>query len=644
MALVVVCHFWPAALPGGYVGVDVFFVISGFLITSGLLRELERDSRVSLSGFWARRARRILPAGLFVLAACAVATVAIVPATSWPQFLSEIRASALYVENWHLAASSVDYFAASDGPSPVRHYWSLSVEEQFYLAWPLVFVALGRRRRTLVAALAILALASCAYSIAFTAADPVRAYFVTPTRVWELAAGGLLACVPAARSATAGAVASWLGLAAISVAAWSYDASTPFPGLAAVLPVAGALAVIWAGTPTSFLRSVALQRLGDISYPVYLWHWPLLVFAPFATGLPVDTLTTLVVLMLTLLAAWLTKLLIEDPIRSSPVRPRWTFACAGAATLAVLGVATSGSVRLQHDLHAAEVATHRLLASQPDCFAAAARDPERPCENPKLRRSVVPSPIEAHKQRNAPCPPLERRGLLYVCGFGVDPARASTTVALIGDSHAAHWRAAIDRVARERGWAGVSISHTGCPLSKATKNLPQPRRSQCVEWNRQVLHWLARHREVTTVFLGQISGGAGVIAPGRDQLAAQRDGYVRAWRALPASVTRTIVLRDTPKMRGDTDTCVQRELDRRRRADLQCRVPRRSALSEDSAAVAAKRLRSPRVSVVDLTRFFCDRSSCPPVIGGALVYKDQNHMTETWTRSLAPYVSRAIGE
>jgi peptidoglycan/LPS O-acetylase OafA/YrhL len=171
VALVVVCHFWPAALPGGYVGVDVFFVSSGLLTTSGLLRELERDSRVSLSGFWARRARRILPAGLFVLAACAVATVAIVPATSWPQFLSEIRASALYVENWHLAASSVDYFAASDGPSPVRHYWSLSVEEQFYLAWPLVFVALGRRRRTLVAALAILALASCAYSIAFTAAE-----------------------------------------------------------------------------------------------------------------------------------------------------------------------------------------------------------------------------------------------------------------------------------------------------------------------------------------------------------------------------------------------------------------------------------------------------------------------------------------
>jgi peptidoglycan/LPS O-acetylase OafA/YrhL len=648
VALVVVCHLWPEALPGGYVGVDVFFVISGFLITSQLLREVERSGRVSLAAFWGRRARRILPAGLTVLLACALATVAIVPETLWTQFLGEIRASALYVENFKLAASAVDYFAATDGPSPVQHYWSLSVEEQFYLVWPVALGAaavLGGRRRVLAGVMAAIAAASLVYSVAATTHDPVPAYFVTPTRMWELAAGGLLACAPAAAGRGRARAASWLGLAAIAAAAGFYSARTPFPGIAAALPVAGALAVIWAGAPTALLRAAPLRRLGDLSYSVYLWHWPLLVLAPFATGHPVDAITTLMVLMLTLLAAWLTKLLIEDPVRSGRLiaqRARWTFACAGVSTLALLGVTASGAAHLQHDLRASARASHQLLASHPACFAAAARDPQNPCRNPRLRLSVVPSPLEAHKQRNAPCPPLEQTGLLYVCGFGTPPARASTTIALVGDSHAAHWRAAIDRVARERHWAGVSISHTGCPLSKATKNLPEPRRTQCVRWNRQVLRWFARHPEVTTVFVSAISGGAGVIAPGRNQLAAQRDGYVRAWRALPPSVRHIIVLHDTPKVLGDTDSCVQRALEGHRRADLACRVPRRTALSEDSAATAARRLRSPRVSVIDLTPFFCDRTSCPPVIGGALVYKDQNHMTETYAASLAPYIGRAV--
>jgi peptidoglycan/LPS O-acetylase OafA/YrhL len=648
VALVVVGHYWTAALPGGYVGVDVFFVISGFLITSQILREIERSERVSLSGFWARRARRILPAGLSVLLACALATVAFVPETAWPQFLSEIRASALYVENWRLASAAVDYFAATDGPSPVRHYWSLSVEEQFYVTWPLLLGAatvLGARRRALAGVMACVVAASLAYSIADTTADPVRAYFVTPTRMWELAAGGLLACVPSATGARRARAASWLGLAAIAVAAWRFGASTPFPGIAAALPVAGALAVIWAGVPTVLLRAAPLRRLGDISYSVYLWHWPLLVLAPFATGRPVDTITTLTVLMLTLLAAWLTKLLIEDPIRSGRLvarRSRWTFACAGVSTLAVLSVIASGESHLRQDLRASARASQQLLASRPSCFAAAAHDPARRCENPKLRFSVVPSPIEAHKQRNAPCPVIERTGLVSVCSFGAAPARAATTVALVGDSHASHWRAALDRVARERGWAGVSLTRTGCPLSKATKNLPEPQRAQCVQWNRQVLRWFARHPEVTTVFVSQISGGTGVVAPGRDQLAAQREGYLRAWKSLPSTVAHLVVLHDTPKVLGDTDTCVQRALEAHRRAGPACSVPRRAALREDSAATAAKRLRSPRVSVVDLTRFFCDRSSCPPVIGGALVYKDQNHMTETFSRSLAPYLDAAV--
>jgi peptidoglycan/LPS O-acetylase OafA/YrhL len=653
VAVVVVCHLWPSVLPGGFVGVDVFFAISGFLITSHLVREIERTGRISLAAFWARRARRLLPAALTVLLACALATLAIVPETHWPQFLAEVRASAAYVQNWQLASSAVDYFAAADGPSPVQHYWSLSAEEQFYLVWPVLlsavaFVAPRRlRRRALGGLMWALAAASLAYSIQRTAADPAAAYFVTPTRGWEFAAGGLLALLgpsydrrPALRS-----VASWLGLAAIALAAALYSAATPFPGVAAALPVAGALAVIWAGRPV--LTLAPLRFLGDISYSLYLWHWPLLVLATFATGHAVNTTTTLTVLMLSILAAWLTKLFIEDPVRTGPLltlrRARWTFATVGAGTALVLAVSASGSVRLQEQVRQAERVSQHLLATQPACFGAAARDPEqRQCTNPKLRLAVVPSPIEAHKQHNAPCPLIERNGRLYVCGFGTPRAKATATVALVGDSHAAHWRAAMEVVARAEHWTGVSISHTGCPLSKATKNLAEPARAQCVQWNRQVLQWFVRHPEVSTVFVSEISGGAGVIAPGKNQLAAQRAGYVAAWRALPPSVKRIVVLHDTPKALGDTDTCVQQAIARHRRAGLACALPRRGALQQDSAATAAARLRSKRVGVVDLTRFFCDRSRCYPVIGGALVYRDQNHMTETFATSLGPYLLQAV--
>jgi len=282
------------AQPGGFAGVDVFFAISGFLITSLLLREAERDGRVSLSGFWARRARRILPAALLTILAGAIATIVLVPLTQWQQFLGEMRASTAYVQNWQLAGDAVDYLASANAPSPVQHYWSLSIEEQFYLVWPvLIAVALvatrGRqaapRRRLVALVLATATALSLLYSMLDTAADPAAAYFVTPTRAWELGAGALLALAgPFGRSPTfARAVLSWLGLAAIVVAALTYSGATPFPGYAALLPVLGALAVIRAGAPawrlapTRLMAFAPVQRLGDISYSVYLCHWPLII-------------------------------------------------------------------------------------------------------------------------------------------------------------------------------------------------------------------------------------------------------------------------------------------------------------------------------------------------------------------------------
>jgi peptidoglycan/LPS O-acetylase OafA/YrhL len=636
--LVLVYHLWPAAVPGGFVGVDVFFAISGFLITAHLVREGERTGRVALVAFWARRARRLLPAALVVLAACAVATAALVPLSSWPQFLGDIRASALYVQNWHLAGEAVDYLAAAQPPSAVQHYWSLSAEEQFYAAWPLLVGAglLVGRRRPVALVLGAVTAASLAWSVHQTAADPAAAYFATPVRAWEFGVGGLLALAPAlAWRPALRTLLCWAGLAAIVVAAFAYSDATPFPGAAALLPVLGAIAVMAARAPARPLCAAPVQAVGDVSYAVYLWHWPLIVFAPFVLGQPAGDGEKAAILGLTLVLAGLTKVLVEDPVRRTPLlaghRPRWTFAAAASGMAAVLALSAGGTTHLELETRKAEARTRATLAAPPPCFGAAALDPRRLCRNASLRRTVVPTPVEARRYRNSPCERVER----LACAFGAPRAGARAHVALLGDSHASHWRAALDVVARRRGWHGLSVTRTSCQFSTIRQRLPEPAHSGCVRWRAAVPRWFARHPEVRTVFVSQISG--------RDGFRAQVAGYAAAWRSLPRTVERIVVLRDTPKVRSETAGCVQAAIEARRDAGLKCAVPRAEALAPDPVAVAARRGGGGRqAAVADLTRFLCGRRLCRPVIGGALVFKDRDHLTLIYAETLGPYLDRAL--
>jgi peptidoglycan/LPS O-acetylase OafA/YrhL len=660
--LVVLFHLWPNVVPGGFVGVDVFFAISGFLITGALLREVERRDAIWLTAFWARRARRLLPAALLVVLACAVATVAVVPLTSWGAFFAELRASTAYVQNWHLSAAAVDYFAADDAPSPVRHFWSLSAEEQFYLVWPLVIVAglaVSRRRpglpvrRAVAIALVSVTVLSLLWSTYRTIADPAAAYFATPTRAWEFGAGGVLALLPAVAAGPASrAVLSWVGLGAIALAAFAFTEQTAFPGWAALLPVGGALAVMRAGTParawapTPVLRLAPVQRIGDLSYSIYLWHWPLLVLAPFALGQAVGDVAAAAILAATIGAAWLTKRFVEDPVRAAPALlrrpPRLTLAVATLATLAVVGVTVAGSAyvdaRIARDAHD----TAKLLEHAPRCFGAASRDPARPCVNPALRAMVVPTPVEATTLANAPCRVIERDERLRVCAFGAEPVHARATVAVLGDSHASHWRPALDVVARARRWRGLSITRTGCPFSLATPDADEPVRSHCAQWNRQVLAWFGRHPEVRSVLVAAHAGGDVAVRRGQDVFAAKQRGYADAWGALPRSVGRLVVLRDTPKMPAAALACVQDAVDHHRPTASACAVPRRRSLQPDPQVAAATALGSPRVRVIDLTAQLCDARWCFPVVGGALAFKDADHLTPVFAATLGPVLARAV--
>jgi len=280
-------------------------------------------------------------------------------------------------------------------------------------------------------------------------------------------------------------------------------------------------------------------------------------------------------------------------------------------------------------------------SSPPRCFGAAARDAAHPCHNAALRTAVVPTPHAALRLPNAPCD-FVRAGVPFVCAFGAPADRASRTVALLGDSHAVHWRAALGPVADAVGWHGVSLSRDGCPFSSARPVLPARLMPSCLRWRAAVPAWLRRHPEIDTLFVSAHPAHV-VTARGRSPLATAVAGYIGAWRRLPRSIRTVVVIRDTPIDPPWTTGCIGRAIRTRRPAGLACAVPRHLALRGDAEAAAARAWHGRRrVVVIDFTDFMCDARRCFPVVGGALVHKDGNHLTATFGATLAPYLRRAL--
>lgn len=284
------------------------------------------------------------------------------------------------------------------------------------------------------------------------------------------------------------------------------------------------------------------------------------------------------------------------------------------------------------------------FAATPRCFGAAARDADRPCTNPALRLRVTPTVRDAPLVRGTPCARLPVEGLVAPCGFGVADPSAQGFFALLGDSHAAHWRPTLHRLARAEHWRGFQLTRNSCALTTISHALPEPSRTECATWKAEVVQWLSRHPEVTTVFLAQKTPDADDFAPDPvPAFGAQVAGYQEAWTWLPASVQRVLVIRDTPSMRTSTMACVSRAVARRRAPGPACAVPRVRALPPDPAAAAVARADPARFQLIDLTPFFCDPRSCYPVVGGVLVHKDVNHITRRFAETLSPYLARALG-
>jgi hypothetical protein len=319
--------------------------------------------------------------------------------------------------------------------------------------------------------------------------------------------------------------------------------------------------------------------------------------------------------------------------RRRPIRV--AFACAASLSL----LASPGASLAAVSTYRAGSPVPAALTTAPRCFGAASRDPKRPCRNPALDSMVAPAPSIAMSLPESPCNPVVDNPLLDLCTFGADPAGASRQVALLGDSHAMQYRAAVDVVAQAKGWLGYSLALGGCPYSATTRAVVnEPLLSKCIGRNTAVPDWFVRHPAVDTVFVGQISGVPFRLPRGRDQFEGQVAAYISAWSALPASVTHVIVIRDSPRAHMTTRACIARAVRRGERAGRACRISRAFALRRDPAVAAANRIGSPRVQVVDLTHYFCDRRWCYPVVGGALVMRDSNHLMPSFVATLGPYL------
>ncbi|WP_110241757.1 acyltransferase family protein [Nocardioides gilvus] len=672
--VVLVHHLWPEWLPGGYIGVDVFFVVSGFLITALMLREADSEGRISLRQFYARRARRILPAASLVLLVTVLASLLTLALLRTRTVLEDAIWTTFFLGNVRMASVGSDYFASDAPVSPLRHYWSLAVEEQFYLAWPLVLTLVvagamrrhgGRPelvRRWAALLLGLVVVASLLWSLYATTTSPSTAYYSTFTRAHELAIGAMLALaprvLPLSRVAREGLV--WGGLVAIIWAAFTFSDETAFPGFAALVPVLGAAALLaGGGGPQEGYGSRMLGvrpavRVGDWSYSLYLWHWPLIVIAeanldPGAYTWGPKLLTAAVALLL----SWATFRWVENPFRRGR---RWRTVRGGLSIYPASVAAALGLVLVAHVVLVDQLAEDNGVKA-----VTVAEHPEVIGEGDTLQDLVEASVLAAEEGHRIPgrlTPALVdigdstadlgdcdyANGTRELCPLG-DPD-AERVLVVIGDSLSRAMSPAAVELGRENGYRVYVLGLPGCPataLVQAAQGSSRPDKF-CEDFKRWRTSVVADLRPDLVMLA---SSAQRVIDPKTGRVVGESDSaYLplagQGWRKhvadLKRHAERVVVFGNTPRLPVTPGECLTDG-----QPDLgDCTFPN-APKARDQARVLLDSARLAGAEVVDAEEWFCSDGRCPMVVGKYVTLRDTHHVTREYAEALAGPLAERLG-
>jgi peptidoglycan/LPS O-acetylase OafA/YrhL len=596
LAAILVLIFHAKLLSGGFIGVDIFYVISGFLITGLLLKELNTTGRISLKAFYLRRSKRLLPASFLVLFVTAIFAWLILPPISRGSIGRDLIATTLYISNILFAWWENDYQNLNATPSPFIHYWSLAVEEQFYIFWPLLLIALAKLKsaKKFVVAFSLVTITSLALGVWLTIVAPIWAFYSLPTRAWELSVGALIALLPSLRRQS-----PWLactGFVFLAVSAFWFNETTAFPGLYALVPVLGTAALLSSiGAWPKPLRLLATNRisvwLGKISYPLYLWHWPVLVLPVALISRNLSLWERMGALLVTVFLADLTTRLVEEPIRLKSYSPRrvvlTTIIAMALALVIGFGISKSTTSSILVD---GKQVTLASIESRPTPY-------EDGCHL-NYRESVSP-----------------------LCVFG--QLNSAKTVILYGDSHAVQWFPALEKLAREKSFKLITLTKSACPsIDVVRESIGAFQMSNCAAWRTSTIARITAEQPDLII----LSSFEHFVPPGDPRSVDQwwADGSLRTYETLKPLASKVIYLMDTPLPERNIPDCL--------------------ASTSADKCLADKTLGLPQVAnfdIIDPSKWLCE-NNCPGIVRGNVAYRDASHISVATSLELSDSLWQAL--
>ena len=598
VAAILVTVFHARLVPGGFIGVDIFYVISGYLITGLILREIENTGTLDLRSFYQRRIKRLLPTSVFVLFVTAIFAWILFPPITRDALGRDLFAAATYISNYLFAWWQNDYQNLNATPSPFIHYWSLAVEEQFYIVWPLFILFLARYgKKVIFAGIAITTLLSLLFSIYLTQVAPIWAFYSLPTRAWELGFGALLLFLPETKKKIR--ILPWLGFFGIAISSFNFNENTAFPGKNALVPVLATVFLMasikyWPPLFNDLANSRLSQWLGAISYPLYLWHWPALVLPSSAMGRPLRFYERFLCILLTIVLAHYTSKYIEEPLRHKNFAPRTIYKGAAITTAAslVAGVlisftsssiiTTKGEVSYQFDLV--------QVMEKPDVYGDSCH-------------------VNYGETKSG------------YCTYG--DKESSNTIVLYGDSHAAQWFPVLEKMAKERGFKLVSLTKSACPAVDAKRpDQGAFKMVHCTKWRENSIKRIAEIQP-----LAVITSSFQYFTPANSSISRAQwwsDGQRKLLKGLRGSTNNLIYISDTPRPLRDIPNCLAS------RDSKVCDSTERSKVSV-----------IPGFDVINPNPWLCS-SYCPAIVEGTVAYRDASHISVDMALKLLPKLEAAL--